>query len=137
MYVSNGFSVIVLLNYITKIGPCQSITSILLSGRTARDIQIKSLPYKSYFFAFSSSKISPRRARFYGKSTFLLTYTEKYDKITYLDVLNKKLNVMDSTAISLCMEEEIPIIVFNILKKGNLKKVLQENNIATLIEKAS
>lgn len=44
---------------------------------------------------------------------------------------------MDSTAISLCMEEEIPIIVFNILKKGNLKKVLQENNIATLIEKAS
>lgn len=62
---------------------------------------------------------------------------KKYDKITYLDVLNKKLNVMDSTAISLCMEEEIPIIVFNILKKGNLKKVLQENNIATLIEKAS
>lgn len=44
---------------------------------------------------------------------------------------------MDSTAISLCMEEEIPIIVFNILKKGNSKKVLQENNIATLIEKAS
>lgn len=62
---------------------------------------------------------------------------KKYDKITYLDVLNKKLNVMDSTAISLCMEEEIPIIVFNILKKGNLKKVLQEKNIATLIEKAS
>ena len=60
---------------------------------------------------------------------------KKYDKITYIDVLNKKLNVMDSTAISLCMEENIPIIVFNILKKGNLKEVLKNQNIATIIEK--
>ena len=61
--------------------------------------------------------------------------TKKYDKITYIDVLNKKLNVMDSTAISLCMEENIPIIVFNILKKGNLKEVLKNQSIATIIEK--
>ena len=54
----------------------------------------------------------------------------KFDKITYIDVLNKKLNVMDSTAISLCMEENIPIVVFNIEEKGNLKKVVTENNIA-------
>ena len=60
---------------------------------------------------------------------------KKYDKITYIDVLNKKLNVMDSTAISLCMEENIPIIVFNILKKGNLKEVLKNQSIATIIEK--
>ena len=60
---------------------------------------------------------------------------KKYDKITYIDVLNKKLNVMDSTAISLCMEENIPIIVFNILKKGNLKEVLKNQSIATIIKK--
>ena len=53
--------------------------------------------------------------------------------ITYIDVLNKKLNVMDSTAISLCMEENIPIVVFNIEEKGNLKKVVTENNIGTIV----
>ena len=57
----------------------------------------------------------------------------KFDKITYIDVLNKKLNVMDSTAISLCMEENIPIVVFNIEEKGNLKKVVTENNIGTIV----
>ncbi len=62
---------------------------------------------------------------------------KKYDKITYLDVINKGLNVMDSTAITLCMEEEIPILVFNILKKGNLKKTLEGKSSATLIKKAS
>ena len=58
----------------------------------------------------------------------------KYDEITYIDVLNKKLNVMDSTAISLCMEENIPIKVFNILEKGNLKKVILNEDIGTLVK---
>ena len=48
---------------------------------------------------------------------------------TYMEVLNKKLNVMDSTAISLCMEENIPILVFNINIKNNLKKVLEDNQL--------
>ncbi len=54
-------------------------------------------------------------------------------KTSYIDVLNKKLNVMDSTATSLCMEEGIPIIVFNINKKGNLKKVLCGEDIGTFV----
>lgn len=58
-----------------------------------------------------------------------------YDKITYRDVLNQKLNVMDLTAISLCMEEDIPILVFNILEKGNLKKVLIREDIGTIVSK--
>ena len=53
--------------------------------------------------------------------------------ITYLDVLNKKLNVMDTTATSLCMNNEIPIIVFNINEKGNLKKVINQENIGTKV----
>lgn len=52
---------------------------------------------------------------------------------TYIEVLNKKLNVMDSTATSLCMEENIPIVVFNINKKGNLKKVLIGEDIGTFV----
>ena len=59
---------------------------------------------------------------------------QKFDKISYIDVLNKKLNVMDSTAISLCMEEQIPILVFNILEKNNLIKVVQGENIGTIVE---
>lgn len=58
----------------------------------------------------------------------------KFDEITYIDVLNKKLNVMDSTAISLCMEENIPIKVFNILEKGNLRKVILNENIGTIVK---
>ena len=57
----------------------------------------------------------------------------RYDDITYIDVLNQKLNVMDSTAISLCMEEDIPILVFNINKKENLIQVLQGGGICTLV----
>ncbi len=52
---------------------------------------------------------------------------------TYLDVLNKKLKVMDSTAISLCMEEEIPILVFNIHKNGNLRRLLLGEDIGSLV----
>ncbi len=59
----------------------------------------------------------------------------KIDKITYLDVLNKKLNVMDTTATSLCMDNEIPIVVFDINKHGNLKKVVQGEQIGTIVSK--
>ena len=69
----------------------------------------------------------------YDKDPKKYKTAKKYDKITYIDVLNKKLNVMDSTAISLCMEENIPILVINILEKGSLKKALIEENIGTLV----
>jgi len=58
----------------------------------------------------------------------------KFDKITYIDVLNKKLNVMDSTAISLCMDNNIPIQIFDINKKGNLLKVARGEKIGTIVQ---
>lgn len=58
---------------------------------------------------------------------------KKYEKISYIDVLNNKLHIMDSTAISLCMEEKIPILVFDINKKGNLSKIIKGENIGTLV----
>ena len=54
-------------------------------------------------------------------------------EITYLDVLNRKLNVMDTTATSLCMDNNIPIIVFNINEPGNLKKVITGETIGTIV----
>ena len=58
----------------------------------------------------------------------------KYDEITYLDVLNKKLNVMDTTATSLCMDNDLPILVFDINKKGNLLKVVKGQKIGTIVK---
>ena len=53
---------------------------------------------------------------------------------TYLDVLNKKLNVMDSTATSLCMDNEIPIIVFNVNKMDSLIDIVRGEKVGTLVK---
>ena len=71
----------------------------------------------------------------YDKDPRKHTDAKKIDKITYLDVLNKKLNVMDTTATSLCMDNEIPIVVFDINEHGNLKKVLLGETIGTIVSK--
>jgi len=57
----------------------------------------------------------------------------KYDKITYIDVLKKGLKVMDSTAISLCMDNNLPIQVFSLMKKGNIKRVLEGKKTGTVV----
>ena len=59
---------------------------------------------------------------------------KKIPELTYLDVLNKKLNVMDTTATSLCMDNSLPIIVFNINKKHNLKKIITGEKIGTVVK---
>lgn len=56
-----------------------------------------------------------------------------YKKLSYFDVLEKGLKIMDATAISLCMDNDLPIIVFNLAKSGNLKKVLLGKSIGTII----
>ncbi len=57
----------------------------------------------------------------------------KYETISYLEVLNRDLKVMDSTAVSLCMDNNIPIIVFNFNEAGNLLKVILGQKIGTFI----
>ena len=61
----------------------------------------------------------------------------KFNSLTYIDVLNKNLKVMDSTSISLCMDNALPIVVFNLLGKGNLLKVVKGESIGTMISKAN
>jgi uridylate kinase len=57
----------------------------------------------------------------------------KFVHLNYIDVLKKDLKVMDATAISLCMDNKIPIIVFNITKRGNLKDVILGKRIGTIV----
>ena len=57
----------------------------------------------------------------------------KFDRLTYLDVLQKDLRVMDATAISLCMDNSLPIIVFNLNVPGNIKKIVSGETIGTLV----
>lgn len=59
---------------------------------------------------------------------------EKFEKLGYLDVLKKKIRVMDATAISLCMENKLPIVVFNIKEKGNIKRAVSGQKIGTIIK---
>ena len=58
---------------------------------------------------------------------------KRYDHISYMDVLNKELHVMDATAISLCKDNNIPMIVFDLGQRGNIKRALQGENVGTLI----
>ncbi|GGH82126.1 uridylate kinase [Pullulanibacillus pueri] len=58
---------------------------------------------------------------------------EKYDELSYLDVLNEGLAVMDSTASSLCMDNDIPLIVFSITEQGNIKRAVLGEDIGTIV----
>lgn len=58
---------------------------------------------------------------------------KKFKKISYIDVLKKGLHVMDSTAITLCMDNALPIVVLNVKKKGNLKKAVIGKHIGTIV----
>lgn len=58
---------------------------------------------------------------------------KKYDELSYLEILNEGLGVMDSTASSLCMDNNIPLLVFSISEEGNIKKAVIGENIGTII----
>lgn len=58
----------------------------------------------------------------------------KYDRLSYLTVLQKGLKVMDATAISLCMDNGLPIIVFNMLTNGNIRRAVSGEQIGTIVE---
>ncbi|WP_174735037.1 UMP kinase [Mesobacillus harenae] len=57
----------------------------------------------------------------------------KYDELSYLDVLKEGLAVMDSTASSLCMDNNIPLIVFSIMEEGNIKRAVMGETIGTIV----
>jgi uridylate kinase len=69
----------------------------------------------------------------YDKDPFISNDAVRFKNLTYLDVLNKRLKVMDSTAITLCMEHQMPIIVFDLKKEGNIERVIQGEDIGTFV----
>jgi len=58
----------------------------------------------------------------------------KFDRLSFLTVIDRRLRVMDATAISLCMDHNLPIIVFNVREKGNIKRIVQGETLGTLVK---
>lgn len=58
---------------------------------------------------------------------------KKYRTVTYIDVLKRGLSIMDSTAVSLCMDNSLPIVVFNLRGIGNIRKIIEGKKIGTLV----
>lgn len=69
----------------------------------------------------------------YDMDPVLYPEAKKYEKLSYMDVLNQCLQIMDMTAVSLCKENNLPIIVFDLKQKGTLLKVLAGENIGTIV----
>lgn len=70
----------------------------------------------------------------YSADPLKVKNAKKFSRLKYIDVLKKGLKVMDATAISLCMDNKLPIIVFNLTKEGNIKRVLMGEKIGTVVE---
>ena len=69
----------------------------------------------------------------YDKDPYKYQDAKKYDTLTYIEVLEKGLQVMDSTATSLCMDNNIPILVFGLEEPGNIKRAISGEKIGTLV----
>ncbi|MBP6063224.1 MAG: UMP kinase [Fusobacteriaceae bacterium] len=69
----------------------------------------------------------------YDKDPMKYSDAVKYKEVTYTEVLNKDLKVMDATAISLCRENKLPILVFDSVTEGNIVKVMKEKGMGTLV----
>jgi len=70
----------------------------------------------------------------YSADPFKDATAEKFEQLTYLEVLNRNLGVMDSTASSLCMDNNIPLVVFSITESGNIKRVVLGEKIGTIVK---
>jgi uridylate kinase len=69
----------------------------------------------------------------YNADPVLDAAAERFDEIEYVEVLKEGYQVMDATAISLCMENKLPIIVFNLRQEGNISRVVNGEPIGTLV----
>ncbi len=69
----------------------------------------------------------------YDKDPKKFMNAEKFEELTYIEVLQKNLKVMDSTAITLCMDNHLPIITFNLTTDGNIKRVIMGEKIGTIV----
>jgi uridylate kinase len=69
----------------------------------------------------------------YDADPFLVANAKRYRELTYIEVLQQNLKVMDSTAISLCMDNRLPILIFSLLEFGNIKRAVLGESVGTLV----
>ena len=69
----------------------------------------------------------------YDKDPLKFKGAKKFNSLRYIDVLNKNLRFIDTTAVSLCMDNKLPIVIFNLNKKGNIKRVVLGEKIGTVV----
>ncbi len=69
----------------------------------------------------------------YTADPFKVKDARKFASLKYIDVVKKGLKVMDTTAVTLCMENKLPIIIFNLTKEGNIRRVLNGEKIGTIV----
>ena len=69
----------------------------------------------------------------YDKDPLVHKKARKFRELTYIDVLQRNLKVMDATAISLCMDNDLPIVIFNLTRKGNIRRVVLGEKIGTVV----
>src|SRR3989338_5649721 len=60
-------------------------------------------------------------------------HAKKFTKLKYIDLIRKRLKVMDATAVTICMENNLPIVIFNLLRQGNIKRVVLGEKIGTIV----
>ncbi len=70
----------------------------------------------------------------YDADPLLHPQATRFERLSYLEVLQKGLRIMDTTAISLCMDNHLPIIVYDLKRKGNLKRIVQGETVGTLVK---
>lgn len=70
----------------------------------------------------------------YDKDPMIHDHAKRYNELSYLDVLNKGLKVVDATAVSLCMDNQLPMIIFNLTAPGNIHRVVMGDTIGTIIK---
>ena len=71
----------------------------------------------------------------YDRDPVLHPEARKFSRLTYLEVIAKSLRVMDTTAVTMAMEQNIPIVVFKLLEPGNMKRVVLGLEVGTVVEK--
>ncbi len=69
----------------------------------------------------------------YSQDPFKSKKAKMFKRLSYMDIIKKELKIMDSTAVTLCMENKLPIIVFNFMKKDNLKNIILGKRIGTIV----
>jgi uridylate kinase len=62
---------------------------------------------------------------------------KRYEQLTHMDVVERRLEVMDATALTLCMDKGLPIVVFDIFEEGNLARLFRGERVGTLIQSQS